>query len=67
MNNESPTGNANADAPVPPAGTEHAADGATKQPQLPADESGALDAVRSVIEGAVDIADTASSILDIFS
>jgi hypothetical protein len=66
MNNESPTGNADADAPVPLAGTEHAADQAAKQ-QPPPPESSVLDTVGNVIEGIIDIADTTSDILDIFS
>jgi hypothetical protein len=67
MNNESPTGNADADAPVPLAGTEHAADQAAKQQQPPPPESSVLDTVGNVIEGIIDIADTSSDILDIFS
>ena len=67
MNNVSPTGNADADAPVPLTGTEHAANQAAKQQQPPPPESSVLDSAGNVIEGVIDIADTTSDILDIFS
>jgi hypothetical protein len=56
MNNNNPNA---ADAPVPPAGTEQAADQAAKQ--QPA-EPGVLDSVSSV----VDIGDMVVSVFDIF-
>ena len=59
MNKESPT----ADAPVPPQGTEQAADQAAKQQPPPAEESSALDTVASVVDGVSDVAGT---VFDIF-
>ena len=61
MNKESPP----ADAPVPLSGTEQAADQAANEPP-PADESSALDAVASVIDGVTDVADVVGTLLDIF-
>ena len=61
MNKESPT----ADAPVPTAGTEQAADQAAKQPP-PAGESSALDTVASIVDGVGDVADIAGTVFDIF-
>ena len=58
MNNDNPNA---ADAPVPPAGTEQAADQAARQQPPPA-ESGVLD----TISGVVDIGDMVVSVLDIF-
>jgi hypothetical protein len=57
----SPTGKPDADAPVPPEGTEQAADQASKQQQQPA-ESGVMDTVGTVLDGV----DTIGSVLDIF-
>ena len=57
MNNGSPT----ADAPVPPAGTEQAADQAAKQQPPPA-ESGVMDTV----SGVLDLGDLVVSAIDIF-
>jgi hypothetical protein len=52
MNNNNPNA---ADAPVPPEGTEQAADQAAKlQQQPPPAESSAMDTVGSVVEGVVD-------------
>ena len=62
MNKESPT----ADAPVPPRGTEQAADQAAKQQPPPADESSALDTVASIVDGVGDAADIAGTVFDIF-
>jgi hypothetical protein len=64
MNNNNPNA---ADAPVPPEGTEQAADQAAKQQQQqPPAESGASDTVGSVVEGVVDVASAALDILSIF-
>jgi hypothetical protein len=60
MNNESPK----ADAPVPPKGTEQAADQAAQQ-QQPAEPS-TLDTVASVFDGVTDVAGIAIDILTIF-
>ena len=57
MNNGSPT----ADAPVPPAGTEQAADQAAKQQPPPA-EPGVMDTV----SGVLDLGDLVVSAIDIF-
>jgi hypothetical protein len=62
MSGASPTGKPDADAPVPPTGTEQAADQASKQQQQPT-ESGVLDTVGSVLDGV----DVVTSVLDIFS
>ena len=61
MNN----GSAKADAPVPPEGTEQAADQAAKQQPPPAETSTA-DTVASVIDGVADVAGIAADILTIF-
>jgi hypothetical protein len=61
MSGASPTGKPDADAPVPPEGTEQAADQASKQQQQPA-ESGVMDTVGTVLDGV----DTIGSVLDIF-
>jgi hypothetical protein len=63
MNTNNPNA---ADAPVPAAGTEQAADQAAKQQQPPPAESGALDTVSSVVEGVCDVADVVGSIVSIF-
>ena len=55
-----------ADAPVPPAGTEQAADQAVKQQQPPPAESGALDTVASVVDGVANVADVADAVFSIF-
>ena len=60
MNKESPP----ADAPVPPQGTEQAADQAVEQQPPPA-ESGALDTVASVLDGAANVADVAEAVFSI--
>ena len=62
MNKESPT----ADAPVPEAGTEQAADRATKQQPPPEEESGVMDTVASVADSVTDVADIAGTIFDAF-
>ena len=62
MNNGSPK----ADAPVPPKGTEQAADQATQQPQPPPAETSTMDTVASVIDGVTDVAGIAADILTIF-
>lgn len=62
MNNGSPK----ADAPVPPEGTEQAADQAAKQQQPPPAETSATDPVTSVIDGVTDVAGIAADILSIF-
>jgi hypothetical protein len=56
----SPTGKPDADAPVPPEGTEQAADQASKQQQPP--ESSVMDTVTNVLDGV----DAIGSVLDIF-
>ena len=61
MNKESPT----ADAPVPPAGTEQAADQGIKQ-QPPPGESGVMDTIATVIDGVTDAAGIAADILSVF-
>jgi hypothetical protein len=61
MNNESPK----ADAPVPPKGTEQAADQAAQQQPPPA-ETSTLDTAASVIDGVTDVAGIAVDILTIF-
>ena len=63
MNKESPS----ADAPVPPAGTEQAADQAARQQQAPpAGEPSAPDTVGSIVDGATDVADVVGTVFDIF-
>ena len=64
MNNDNP--NPAADAPVPPPGTEQAADQANKQQQPPSAESSAADVVSGAVEGVVDVADVVGGILSIF-
>lgn len=68
MSGASPTAKPDADAPVPPEGTEQAADHASKQQQQqqPA-ESGVLDTVGNVVETVVDGVDVVGSVLDVFS
>ena len=66
MSGASPTGKPDADAPVPPEGTEQAADQASKQQQQPAD-SGVMETVGNVVETVVDGVDVVTSVLDIFS
>ena len=61
MNNNNPNA---ADAPVPPEGTEQAADQAVKQHPPPA-ESGVMDTVASVVDGVTDVASIAVDILSI--
>ena len=61
MNNGIPK----ADAPVPPEGTEQAADQAAKQQPPPA-ETSAMDTVGSVIDGVTDVAGIAADVLSIF-
>jgi len=56
--------NPEADAPVPPDGTEQTADQAAQQ-QQPAEPS-ALDTVASVLDGVTDVAGLALDILTIF-
>lgn len=56
-----------ADAPVPLAGTEQAADQVAKQQQPPPQEPSTLDTIASVVDGVCDVADVTGSILDIFS
>jgi hypothetical protein len=63
MSGASPTGKSDADAPVPPEGTEQAADQASKQQQPPPAESGVMDTVGNVLDGV----DVVASVLDIFS
>ncbi len=63
MNNNNP--NAAADAPVPPPGTEQAAEQANK-PQQPPVESSTLDTVSSVVDGVADATDVIGGILSIF-
>jgi hypothetical protein len=64
MNNNNPNA---ADAPVPPEGTEQAADQAAKQQQQPPlAESSAVDTVGSVVEGVADVASIAVDVLSIF-
>jgi len=65
MNNESPTGNAGADAPVPLAGTEHAADQAEKQ-QKPEESSGVLKTTGDAIEMITDAVDAVRAIASVF-
>jgi hypothetical protein len=60
MSGASPTGKPDADAPVPPEGTEQAADQASKQQQPP--ESSVMDTVTNVLDGV----DAIGSVLDIF-
>ena len=62
MNKESPI----ADAPVPPQGTEQAADQAVKQQLPPAEEPGVLDTVGSVVDGVANVADVVGTVFDIF-
>jgi hypothetical protein len=62
MNNGSPK----ADAPVPPKGTEQAADQAAQQQQPPPAETSTMDTVASVIDGVTDVAGIAVDILTIF-
>jgi hypothetical protein len=62
MNNGSPK----ADAPVPPEGTEQAADQAVKQQEPPPAETSTMDTVASVIDGVTDVAGLAADILTIF-
>ena len=64
MNNNNP--NPAADAPVPPSGTEQAADQANKLQQPPPAESSTLDTVSNVVEGVVDATDVVGGILSIF-
>jgi len=59
MNNGSPK----ADAPVPPKGTEQAADQAAQPPPA---ETSTLDTVASVFDGVTDVAGIAIDILTIF-
>jgi hypothetical protein len=59
MSGASPTGKPDADAPVPPEGTEQAADQASKQ-QQPA-QPGVMDTVTNVLDGV----DAIGSVLDI--
>jgi hypothetical protein len=61
MNKESPT----ADAPVPPQGTEQAADQAAQQ-QQPAEEQSALDTAGNIVDGVTDVADVVGTVFDIF-
>jgi hypothetical protein len=63
-NNEQ--GKPDADAPVPEAGTEQAADQATKQQPPPEDEPAVMDTVASVADGVTDVADIAGTIFDAF-
>ena len=65
MNNESPTGNAGADAPVPLAGTEHAAD-QTAQQEKPKESSGALETTGDAIEMLADAVDAVRAIASVF-
>ena len=60
MNKESPT----ADAPVPPRGTEQAADQAAQQ--QPAEEQSALDPAGNIVDGVTDVADVVDTVFDIF-
>jgi len=63
MNNGSPT----TDAPVPPAGTEQAADQAVKQQQAaPPVESSTLDTMSSVLDGVTNVADVVDAVFSIF-
>ena len=63
MNKESPS----ADAPVPPAGREQAADQAAEQQQPPPpEELSVLDTVGSIVDGATDVAHVAGTLFDIF-
>jgi hypothetical protein len=63
MNKESPK----ADAPVPLEGTEQALEqAATQQPPPQPEQSSVLDTVGSVVEGAMDVADAAGTVFDIF-
>jgi hypothetical protein len=56
---------AKADAPVPPEGTEQAADQAVKQ-QPPHAESGVADTIASVVDGVTSTVEIAVDILSIF-
>ena len=62
MNKESPP----ADAPVPPQGTEQAADQAAQQQQPPAEEQSALDTAGNIVDGVTDVADVVGTVFDIF-
>ena len=62
MNKESPT----ADAPVPPRGTEQAADQAAQEQQPPAEEQSALDTAGNIVDGVTDVADVVGTVFDIF-
>ena len=62
MNNNNPSA---ADAPVPPEGTEQAADQVTKQQPPPA-ESSVADTLASVVDGVTSTVEIAVDILSIF-
>ena len=68
MNNDNPM-DANgpvADAPAPPLGAGQAAAEQAAQAKKPAEETGVMDTISSVVEGVCDVADVASSVLSIF-
>ena len=65
MNNDNPvdaTGPV-ADAPAPPLGAGQAA---AEQAKKPAEETGVIDTISSVVDGVCDVADVASGVLSIF-
>jgi len=66
MIGDSPTGKPDADAPVPPEGTEQAAEQASKQQQPPPAESSTMETVGNIVEGVIDSVDVVGSVLDIF-
>ena len=68
MNNDNPmdTTGPVADAPAPPLGAGQAAAEQAAQSKKPAEESGVMDTVSSVVEGVCDVADLASGVLSIF-
>ena len=68
MNNDHPVDAAGpvADAPAPPLGAGQAAADQAAQTKKPAEETGVMDTVSSVLEGVCDVADLASGVLSIF-
>jgi hypothetical protein len=68
MNNNNPVDAAGplADAPAPPLGAGQAAAEHAAQVKKPAEETGVMDTVSSVVDGVCDVADVASSVLSIF-
>jgi hypothetical protein len=68
MNNDYPVDATGplADAPAPPLGAGQAAAEQAAQAKKPAEETGLMETISSVVDGVCDVTDVASSVLSIF-